>query len=349
MKIAIITDCPKQGTTQPLAESYATTFKRFAKAAKIPDEDLYLLTLFEEYPGHVPTGNKGFDWDSFRQTSQVKEVEKQLSELNPDIIIGLSSFTLKYLKDKAKSLEDERGSPFYSHNGLLTICTYHPRDTFTRFELGALVIHDLKKALRLAKDGWRLKEIDIVSLPSYQMILKKLDKWSEEKPLLTCDIETWYKTKIPELDGQITCVGFAESPTSAFVIPFTHTDKYRTAMWQVDEEAEILKKLKVVLEECPLIGHNAVHFDHFMLTDKYGIDANFIHDTMFMAWSLHAEFPKSLAFCSSLYTDNPFWKDELSLARKGIIPRWKEFEYCGRDCCVTYEVFEKMNKLLEEL
>lgn len=353
-RIAIIVDCPKKGTSQPVAESYATTLKRFLSIAKIDPASVLIGSLYPEYPGHVPTAKPTgtgksktyFDWTSFRKTPQILELEKTLEEFKPDIIIPLSSFSLKYFKHNPSSLDEERGAPFKDKQGRLCLATYHPRDTFTRYELGTLVIKDFEKAFHIASYGWEPSSPDILYLPTYRQVINKLTYYIEKKPLLVCDIENFYGTKIPALDGQMTCIGFAESPKEAFVIHFIHETKSKTPAWSIDEEVEIWKLLRRVLEECPLIGHNACHFDHYMLADKYGIDANFIHDTMFMQWSLYAEFPKSLGFCSSLYTYNSYWKDELSLARKGIIPKWKEFEYNGRDCAINMEVYEKLKEEL---
>ena len=71
---------------------------------------------------------------------------------------------------------------------------------------------------------------------------------------------------------------------------------------------------------------------------------NFYCDTSLLAHSLHPEFPKSLAFTTSVYTREPFYKDE----GKEFNPKRDKIErylhYNARDAAVTFEVFDEMMK-----
>jgi hypothetical protein len=133
----------------------------------------------------------------------------------------------------------------------------------------------------------------------------------------------------------MTCIGIAYNRTSAIVIPFF--GERGKPYYDRDQHKALLQLIARVLESCPLVGHNAVHFDHYALATKYKILANFIDDTMFAHWERYCELEKSLGFISSLYTDNPYWKGVLKDARSGRVPYWKEYDYCGRDCIVTLQ------------
>ena len=349
-KIAILSDVPKKGTSNPLAGSYGYVISNAIEQAS--DYNLKAFALYAEFPGHVPTGNpkgKGknkvfFDWQGLKESPHVKDLEEQLDAFQPDIIIGLGNFVLKYLKDNPDPLDKERGSHFWDFKGRLCLVTHHPRETFLRFYLTYILQHDILKACDLAKksESELRPNYNINFLPTYEQVLEKLNLFIRTKPLLAVDIETHYKCGKPELEGRMSCLGIAWSERDAIVIPFVSDKDGSKPYWRLEEEIEIRKLLAECLRACAMIGHNALHFDHAMLLSREGIQANFIEDSMAMQWSLYPEFPKSLAFCSSLYTNNPYWKDQLKKATSR--ERWREFEYNGRDCIVTYQVYKAMKK-----
>ena len=79
---------------------------------------------------------------------------------------------------------------------------------------------------------------------------------------------------------------------------------------------------------------------------RLGFTIRRIHtDTLLKAFAINPELPKGLAFLTSIYTREPFYKDE------GMY----EGSYrdlllgCARDACVTFEIDEAMDADLEEL
>lgn len=273
------------------------------------------------------------------------KVDTFMQEYKPDITIGLGKMSLQYLKGRLDlSLDDERGAPFNNvKTGGLSICTYSPAYIFKVYAQNVLVEHDFKKAFRLGTTGWSQPQYEINYTPTYTEVINYLDYFLKEKPFLYVDIETLFKT------GKMTCIGFAYSPTQALVIPLVHY-KIGTQLraWSPTEELTIFKKMKEVLETCECGGHNAVHFDQYVLFRKYGILTRLNHDTMFSFWELYPSMEKSLAFASSILTDNTYWKGMLSEARSGKVPRWEEFRYNGLDCVVGYQCYEELSKRLAE-
>jgi hypothetical protein len=310
----------------------------------------------DSYPGHVPTAapeGKGrnrvpFNWETPELLRSTELLETALAVYQPDIIVPLGNMALRYFKRDSHSIDDERGAPFRDSKGRLCLATYHPRDLFMRYELTALAQFDIGKAKRLAKEGWQPPEFNIRCLPTYSEVVSMLSKFIERKAYLAMDIETHYKLKNEELNGKMTCVGMAYSNKDAFVIPFVDAKGANKPYWPKHEEVQIWKLLNTCFRTCPMVGHNCMHFDGPMVGKHHGIQCNFIDDTMFAHWSCYPEMSKSLAFCSSLYTDNPYWKDELKDSRSGRIARWKEFEYNGRDCIITMQVAMAIGKELKE-
>lgn len=261
-------------------------------------------------------------------------------QLNPKFILFLGSDTFKaVVNDPSRSLEDERGYPQHiliNGKKFLCIFSYHPVDIFARPKYKTVVQNDCVKSLRLYENGFNPPKYSITYWPSYHEAMDALEKIEKMDCLISCDIET---------RGEfITCIGFAWSETEAFVLPFHRAGV--EPLYSPLEEACLWKKLTPILENKRLLGQNACHYDSSVLS-TYGINANFVEDSMFLSWSVWQELPKTLAFLASIYTDYEYHKDILSQARKGHIDFKQEFYYCGLDCCVTLKVFEELKKEAE--
>jgi len=144
-----------------------------------------------------------------------------------------------------------------------------------------------------------------------------------------------------------TCIGFGINGRKAFTIPFVREGGKH--YFYVDEEIVIWRLIGLVLEACPQIGHNALHYDHWFAAYWCGILMHVVDDTMFAHWEIYTEMEKSLSFCNSLYLDNSYWKDDMKLARTGKVPRDREFLYNGRDNCITIQVGQEVGKEMKEL
>lgn len=333
VRIAIVADFPKKGSDKSVSDSFEWNLKANLKASGININACFIGSVLDYYPGFVATGHQ-FDWESPKAKIATETLELALADYQPDIIIILGIFGLRFFKPYCDPMEKERGAPF-KWNNTTCIATFHPRDLFIQPHQAVLVQSDLTKAKRLAEDGWEPPKFNINFLPSFQEAMSLMQRFIDGKAYLATDIETYYDNEVGTKD--LTCIGFAYSKKDALVIPYigkNGSGRY----WTKDEEVLIRRRVNEVLTTCRHVGHNAVHFDHQALIRKEGMVSNFVDDTMFGIWSLYPELLKSLGFCSSIYTDLPYWKDELKQARSGRIPRWREFEYNGRDCIVTMQV-----------
>ena len=283
-----------------------------------------------------------------RSTSQLNSTDPQikdsldrlyydLAEWKPDFVVFLGRDSLYLVKGNKCQIEKERGSPFVletSRGKFSCIASFHPKETFELYPRRVLLTHDISRAVNWAKAGWQLPKFNLTILPQIGDVTSFLLKALREKPLLSVDLETNYA-------DVITCMCLCPTSTSGLVIPFTKGDK---PYWKLEDELCIWPLLTRVLEECPLLGHNAVHFDHLVLAQYYGIEANFVEDTMFLQWEQAPELQKSLAFTNSLYGSCPYWKGELGESRSGQSEYWKEYEYNGKDGCVTMHTFETLKE-----
>jgi DNA polymerase I-like protein with 3'-5' exonuclease and polymerase domains len=102
--------------------------------------------------------------------------------------------------------------------------------------------------------------------------------------------------------------------------------------------------LSEMLYEKEIVGQN-FNYDRDKIKRLGFIIRNLASDTMLKAFALNPELPKNLAFNTSLFTEEPFYKDEGMY--KGSISDL--LTGCARDACVTLEVDENMDADLDEI
>lgn len=331
-RILLLGDSPYDAfSRQPFSNASYGKLKIITSAAGLELNHCYLHNVIDYYMGE-PGG-----FSSSAALARLSSLKREIAELRPDVIICLGANAFYTLfgdlslprKAQSVSFEDERGFPRHYHSSpdhhCFVIPTFHPTELFMRHIMSPVAQSDIEKAVRIAVNGWAQPAYSINYWPSFDETCAALDYFYESRTYLSADIET--------RGTYITCVGLAWDDTNAIVIPF-HRERLERR-WTDAEEATIWRKLAGVLERCPLVGQNAVHFDTKVLL-KYRIRANFVDDTMFAAWQAYQELPKSLGFILSYYTDLPYHKDMLSAARSGRIDYKQEFYYCGLDCCSTF-------------
>lgn len=270
--------------------------------------------------------------------NELDQFKELINELKPRFLLVLGRQTARYLFGTS-DLEEERGAPFYSYNSIPTIMSFHPKEIFRQYEMNIVAQSDFAKMRRIMVSGWEPAKWNINYQPTFQEVMQMLYKFLEAKAALSVDIETGS-------DLRMTCVGLSYNTTSALVIPFRIPGgRY----WTEVEERAIWRLLARVLETCPLLGQNSVHFDHFVLCIMHKIMPNFVSDTMLAHHEVYCEMPKSLGFINSLYLMNPYWKDVLKEARTGKRPYIDEFEYCGKDTIGTLQGAIEIKKEFVEM
>jgi len=153
-----------------------------------------------------------------------------------------------------------------------------------------------------------------------------------------------------DLETSLPCLGFALSTTESFTIPFA--SELYPYIWPTNQRAFLLQELKEVFtKDAKIITQNGF-FDKRVLWKDYGIDPtswNIHADTMWYHQLLYNELPHSLAFIGSIYTEEPYYKDEGREWKRGRDSETTYFTYNGKDCCVTLESFFGLEQEAEEI
>lgn len=149
------------------------------------------------------------------------------------------------------------------------------------------------------------------------------------------------------------CIGLAFSRSHAISIPLidlSHWDKRfkierheLVAIWQL--LLEFFQR-----EDIEYIGQN-FKYDHEKLLKPLGFElrGKVLADISILMSALYPEWPKRLAFTTSIFTREPYYKDE----GKEFNPKRDRMEryliYNCKDAAVTYEIFEEMLLELKEV
>lgn len=268
------------------------------------------------------------------QFLNLDEIHK-IKEINPKIILALGEEGLKITTGK-KGIKKWRGSilPMLSNPSLKVIPTYHPEAMVKMWSLGVIINYDVKKAI-IEKNNYTLQKIrNLIISPSYIDTITFLEIASK-KQAITYDIET--------SPSNITCIGIGIDGINAISIP---TTKY---YWGNSQKLkDVLMHINWVLTMPTLIkiGQN-ISFDIQYLFRIFGIlPTKPWADTMLMQHACYSELPKGLAFLTSIYTNETYYKDDL---KTWFIEKTNDemlWTYNAKDCVITYEVY---NKLIEEM
>jgi len=208
--------------------------------------------------------------------------------------------------------------------GKKVIPTYHPAAVQRQWNLKPILDFDLK---RISREQFTSE----IKLPEREFVI---DPTAEEFAALVPRL-----LRAERLAFDIECVG-----GKLFSIAFSDR-----ADWAVSVRAESLEKRKLIAAVCdapmPKIAQNGV-FDCSYLRKKNGIEVrNYADDTMFAQRCIYPEMRVGLDFLTSMYTREPYYKDE----GKNWDPRDAEdmerfLTYGAKDAAITFEVMEEMYK-----
>ncbi len=254
-----------------------------------------------------------------------KNVQKEINEINPNLVIACGAEALKALKDEdGLSIGDWRGSVIETKVGK-TIPIYHPAMLLRQWMWAAVTELDLKRARDEAQfPEIHRKERKLIVNPELWQVREFIEECKNHE-YLSFDIETsGGKNK----ERFIDCLGLAYSDDVAMSIPLTHANG--EPYWSLEDEMEVWKLLCDVMSDPSVkkIAQNG-QYDIIYL-ERAGVPIrNFWFDTMNAANVIYPEFPKALSFLVSIYTDEPFYKDTIKS------DRWI---YNAKDAALTYEV-----------
>ncbi len=154
--------------------------------------------------------------------------------------------------------------------------------------------------------------------PPADFVIKRLRETKNQN--LFIDIET---------DSNLNLLCFAFSfGRDVWTVPCLSHDY----SWAYSNLHQILQALAIAFRDNTVIAHNGANFDFFVFAYKYHISiGKKVKDTMLMHHRCYPEVEKSLGHCTSIWTWEPFHKDEGGGGYNNTEQCKRMWSYCGKD------------------
>ena len=285
--------------------------------------------------------------------------ENEIKPLKPNCILAIGDKALNAICD-LDGILNYRGSILTSRDGQ-TKCvpTVHPAALFTRTEgenetkggLSWTYLKLIEADIARAVEESRTSAIELpardLTIAHNSLDLFKFFREYEKLDKAASDIES--------INCVPVCIGFAFNRHHAISVPLLRSiGRIQLTDMGDNEMDEVWRLVYQKLSSLKLVGHN-FKYDEFKLTligfgDKKYRLMNVVSDTLLKTRVLFPEMPqKRLCDVSSLWTREPFYKDEGKEFKLGKQPIERLLRYNGKDCAVEIEVDEEQETDLREL
>jgi len=270
---------------------------------------------------------------------QLIALQTELNEIKPNVIIALGGTALWGLCGKSK-ISAWRGS-ILQGMGFKTVGTYHPahllhqaKGEVTDYWQRPVTVLDLKRAKEQSTFSEIIRPVRSLNVCRNSAQLADFKNRYKGYKRLSIDIEA--RECIP------ICVGLAFTRTEGLTVPLWNVDGISTI--PDSDLVSCLMLLAEILNENDIVGQN-FGYDRDKIKRLGLIIKKLISDVMLKSFCINPELPKNLAFNTSIYTEEPYYKDEGMY--EGSVQDL--LIGCARDACVTLEIDEKMEPELVEI
>jgi DNA polymerase I-like protein with 3'-5' exonuclease and polymerase domains len=251
-------------------------------------------------------------------------LQRELAGSAANIFIALGNQALFALTGQT-SIEKWRGTvlPCSLVPGRKVLGTYHPAAALRTYPWTYIIEHDLRRARRESSTpDIRRPDRKFLINPTLIEAVEYIDSLGDP---ISVDIETIGMETI-------ACVGISDHPSRAICIPFIG------GRLLPSELAYVWRRLDTLFRSRGIIGQN-IQFDLTRL-ERYGFRfPRIAFDTMLAHHLLYPEFDHDLGFITSIYTEEPYYKDEIST------DLWP---YNCKDAACTYEAYLGLQKELRQ-
>jgi len=294
-------------------------------------------------------------------------------------ILLLGDRALHTWTDTTNNLSEQRGAPILTKQGIAAIASYLPQDALdiqayekkinpeadgyeeAREELAKKDYIGDKSRSVTARSNWRFwlkvdtkKALEIcnrggtIPTSDYKPAYKIYPHSSEVIQLLSrtkdrdlyIDIETDFET------SDMRCFAFCFEPDGGrdvpvYVVP-TLDIHYKPAYAELPN---IMRALAIGFRDNCVVAHNGAHFDWFLLCHKYHIPlGKRCFDTMVAQHRIYPQVEKSLGHCTSLWTWEPYHKNEGVHTYLTNEQAQALYSYCGKDVWTMVLIKEAQEK-----
>lgn len=330
-------------------------------------KDIYITNVLPYMVQKIPRGGvHGLKITVAEWNEAVTNLHRRLAQLSqPTLIVAVGDIALLALRGHGGILKWRGSCLVYEPLQRRLLGTVHPAALFRDPSLERRCIADWQKIARELRTPSTLPKRRHHIAPSFaevQAFVREVDA-AGKAGILAIDIETPVKMKTvkaltpkgrpttKKVRGKpfIGCVGFALSPTESITIP---TQRAYWKQYGVDL-ADVWEAIRQLCASPTQKVLQNGFFDTFYLLREQGITLrNWRWDTLAMHHVIDASEEHSLAYLASIYTNEPYWKDEGKTAGdlRGMpndLEQW--WRYNGKDACVTRELVDALRAELAKL
>lgn len=279
--------------------------------------------------------------------------DNEINKLRPNCVLAIGDLALQAVCD-CSGILNYRGSILTARDGITKVVpTIHPAALFTHGVEGdtqgglSWVYTKLIQAdiIRAAEESLT-KELNLpertLTIPHNSLDVYRFFKEYEKLDKAAVDIES--------INCVPVCVGFAFNKNHAISIPLLRTIGSNKLTDMGDQELdEVWRIIDKELRRLRIVGHNFM-YDEYKL-GCIGFECpSVISDTLIKTRVIFPELPdKRLCVVSSLWTREPYYKDDGKEFKLGKVKFSEFLKYNARDCAVEFEVDEEQEKDLDEL
>jgi len=285
-----------------------------ARAGLIREEDIFVENVIHCRPPHNQLSGASYEYKAINQCRSL--LDGTIDQMSPKAIVALGNIPMRRLTGTL-GISRYRGFVLDGPKGIPVIPTFHPsyllprRGQKSSAKWTGPVISDIRKAIRIARDGFERRISTYLLDPHPDRAWEFANEFEREKDcFLSWDIETPYKIASEESDLK------QGDNTTIFRISFCFRVGYAMSIpWEV-RWMPIIKRLLTCNR--PMVGWNIKAFDVPKVAEAGVIVVGDVHDGMnaFHVWL--PNLIKKIEFVTSLCSDHFLpWK-HLNIAEPAL-------------------------------
>lgn len=291
---------------------------------------------------------EAFSYDGPEIQSGLAQLSQDLQAFRPNCVLCLGRTAFRAANPGVCGLDKSgkpyiplgnwRGSLFTSSWGFKAVGTYHPAYILRVYGDSGLFRFDLARAVnQSAYPELTLPDRHYITRPSVCDVQTFCQRIVNENLTVAFDIEGICN------NVGVTMLSLFVSPTEGIVVPFWFNG---THYWSAEDEATIWQTLAAVLSNprIPKITQNGLYELFCLQWHHKLVVENISEDTMLKHWELFPEFEKSLAVQASIYTHEPYYKDDRTSPNIET-----KLHYNAKDSAVTFECSLVQDTLLRSV
>ncbi len=280
---------------------------------------------------------------------QMQELwDNEINKLHPNCILAVGDLALQAVCDVSGIL-NYRGSILTARDGKTkVVATIHPAALFSHSSGGSedgdsrgglswtytkLIESDIIRAAEESLTSSIILPQRTLSIARNSLDVYRFFREYESSDKAAVDIES--------INCVPVCVGFAFNRNHAISIPLLRSIGGSVLCDMGDNELdEVWREIDRQLRRCRIVGHNFM-YDEYKL-GLVGFECPTVHsDTLIKTRVIFPELPdKRLCVVSSLWTREPYYKDDGKEFKLGKVRFDNFLTYNARDCAVEIEVDE---------